>query len=102
MFGNLMGDMEAKQNALREKLSGVMVETSGAGGKIKVVMSAIRQVKSITVDEGFRREADGEEFEDNLILAFNEAILKASQVEAEESQKLLKDLIPPGLENLFG
>ena len=103
MFGldNMFGDMEAQQKAMREKLSVFIVESEAGEGAIKISANANRELTNISIDPEFLKNAEAEELEDLLLVAINRALQSAMEKETFETQALLKDMLPPGLDGLF-
>lgn len=103
MFGldDMFGNMDAKQEAMREKLASIMVETEVADGKIKISANANRQLNNISIDPEWLKTVDHEELEDLLLVGINRVLEDAHEKEAEESEKLFKDMLPPGLDGFF-
>jgi len=105
MFGNMMGDMEERQKEMREKLSSITVEGSASGGAVKVTANANRELTDIKIDREQLDWEDVEMVQDLVLAAVNDALAKAAAKEAEETQNMVKDMLPPGmgdLGNLFG
>jgi DNA-binding YbaB/EbfC family protein len=102
MFGNMFGDMEERQKALKEQLAQIKVSSDAADGAIKVEANATRTITNIQIDPAFLKDSDAEELEDLLMVAINRAIELAAETEAAETQKLIQDMLPPGMGNLFG
>ncbi len=100
MFGDLMGGMEEKQNALHEKLSKTLVQASAGDGAVTVTANCVRQITDISIDA--EKMQDVEEMEDLILVAVNEALEKAMIIETNESQSLLNDMLPPGMEDMLG
>ena len=103
MFGDLLGNMEEKQNAMREKLSTVFVEAETGG--IKVTANANREITNIAINKEEIDLEDMEQLEDLLTVTVNKVLEKAANREARETQEMMKDMMPPGmggLGNLFG
>lgn len=103
MFGDLLGNMEEKQQAMREKLNSVFVEAETGG--VKVTANANREITNISIDKEAIDLEDMEQLEDLLTVTINQALEKAMNKEAAETQKMMKDMMPPGLDglgNLFG
>lgn len=103
MFGDLLGNMEEKQKALREKLSTILVEAETGG--IKVTANANREITNISINKEEINLEDMEQLEDLLTVTVNQVLEKAAEKEAIETQNLMKDMMPPGLDglgNLFG
>ena len=102
MFGDLMGNMEAQQAALQEKLATIVVEAEIGDGAIKVQASGNKQIINISIDDTKLDLTDKEELEDLLLVAVNRALELAEEKAEAASQNLLKDMLPPGFGNLFG
>jgi DNA-binding YbaB/EbfC family protein len=105
MFGDLLGDMQERQKAMRQKLAEITVEAEAGDGAVRVKANANREVVNIAFDKSKLDWDDQEMVEDLLIAAINHALEKAAVREAAEAQNLMKDMLPPGmgdLGNLFG
>ena len=102
MFGDLLGNMEEKQKALKAELQKIVIEEQVADGKIKIRVNANRNVEGISIDPEYLKELDREELEDFLIIGINAALESAATKEAEATQGLLSDMLPGGLANLGG
>ena len=101
MFGN----MEEKQKELKAKLSTIIVEAEAGDEAIKVAANANREITNIAIDRSKIDIEDIEQVEDLVMVAVNRALNLAAIKEAEASQNLLKDMLPPGmgdLPNVFG
>ena len=81
MFGDLSGMMnklkEAQQKVeeTKTRLNAVLIDETSADKKIKITLTANREIKAISIDETLL--ADKEELEDYLIITLNKAIEKA-------------------------
>lgn len=105
MFGDLLGNMEEKQKAMREKLAQIVVEAEAGGGAVKITANAARELTNISIDKDALDLDDIEQLEDLLLVAVNRVLEKISAKEQEESQNMINDMLPPGmgdLSNLFG
>ncbi len=105
MFGDLFGDMEAKQAALKEKLAQLTVEESVGDGAVRITANCNREITNIQLDASKIDASDLEQLEDLLLVGINRVMAQAAEREAAETQDLLKDMMPPGLGdmgNLFG
>ncbi len=102
MFGDLMGNMEAKKAEMQEKLASIEISESIGDGAVTVKANANREFLNISIDKSKLSSDDMEELEDLLLTVLNRTLAKAGAKEAEESQKMVNDLMPPGLGNLFG
>lgn len=105
MFGDLMGQMEERQKAMREQLSQMVVEAEAGDGAVKVRANANRQVLNIAFDRSLLDWNDTEQVEDLLTVAVNRALELAAKKEAEAAQEMMQSMLPPGMGdmgNLFG
>jgi DNA-binding YbaB/EbfC family protein len=104
MFGDLSGMMNKLKDAQKEveitksRLNSVLVDETSADKKIKVTLTANREIKSISIDESLL--ADKEELEDYLIITLNKAIEKASKINENEMAIAAKKGMPniPGMD----
>lgn len=100
----MFGGMEEMQKQMQETLKGIEVEASVADGAVSIKANAARQILDVTISPELSLD-DHEELEDLLLEAMNRVIGLAAEKEQEESQKMLSNLLPPGmggLSNLFG
>ncbi|MBK6948079.1 MAG: YbaB/EbfC family nucleoid-associated protein [Haliscomenobacter sp.] len=102
MFGNLFGDMEEMQRRLQEKLALIEAEAEAGEGAVKVTANGNREVVNIRINPDLLKNGDPEELEDLLVVAINRALADASEKGGAESQKMMKDLLPPGMDDLLG
>lgn len=102
MFGDMFGDMQERQKAMRQKLAGITIEAESGDGAVRVKANANREIVNIAFDKSKLDWEDQEMVEDLLIAAINHALEKAAAKEAEEAQNALKDMLPPGLDGLDG
>jgi len=100
MFGDLMGNMEEKQKAMKEKLQAIQITENLEG--INISGNCAREILNISIDEGYCSPDRKEELEDLLLVAFNNILDKISAEEAKESQNMISQMLPPGMEGLFG
>ncbi|MCL4137098.1 UNVERIFIED_CONTAM: hypothetical protein GTU68_046490 [Idotea baltica] len=104
MFGDLGGMMsklkEAQQKVeeTKTRLNSVLVDEVTADGKLKITLTANREIKAIAIDESLL--TDAEELEDYLIIALNKAITKASNINEAEMAAAAKSGMPniPGMD----
>ena len=104
MFGDMSGMMQKIKDAQKKveetkvRLNTVLVDETGADGKIKVTLTANREIKSISIDDALL--SDKEALEDFLIITLNKAIAKASQINEHEMAVAAKAGMPniPGMD----
>lgn len=92
MLGDLLGQSNHLQEEMQKTLKNTEMVVSREG--ITITGNAAREVTNISIDDEVF--ADKEMVEDLLLTTINEFIQKVSEVEAAESQKMLKSIIPPG------
>lgn len=105
MFGDLFGNVEQQQKDLQAKLAKVEVQGMAGDGAIKVTANANQKLLNISIDKTKLDWEDSEEVEDLLLVAVNRTLEKAAKLQAEESEKLLQNMMPPGmggLADMFG
>lgn len=102
MFGDLFSKAEEQQKAMREKLADIVIETEAGDGAIQVKANANKEILNIRFNKELLDWDDQDQVEDLLLVAINRAINLATEKEAEASQALIKDMLPPGMGNLFG
>jgi DNA-binding protein YbaB len=97
MFDNLLGDLEAQQKKIAEKLKYIEVVVEKDG--IKISGNARKEIENIEFSEDLWE--DKEMFTDLMITVVNRFIEKAAEVEAKESQAIMESLLPPGFGDMF-
>ena len=104
MFGDMMGMMgklketQQKVEDTKKRMNTVMIDESSTDNKLKVTITADRQLKSISIDDELMQ--DKEMLEDYLILTLNKAIERAIDVYDTEVSAVAKEGMPniPGLD----
>lgn len=107
MFGDMMGMMgklketQQKVEETKKRLDTVTIEEKVADGLVKVIITANRKIKDVTIDESLLKEK--EQLEDYLVLALNKAIEKATHINESELAAVAKEGMPniPGMDGLF-
>jgi DNA-binding YbaB/EbfC family protein len=105
MFGDISGMMKQLQETqkkveeTKKRLDTVLIDEE-TSGKVKVTVTANREIKCIQVDESILQDA--EELEDYLVLTLNKALKKANEINEQEMAVAAKSGIPdiPGLDFL--
>ena len=103
MFGDISGMMKQLQETqqkveeTKKRLDTVLIDEEIAG-KVKVTVTANREIKSIQVDPSIPEDA--EELEDYLVLTLNKAIQRAGDIHEKEVALAAKSGMPniPGLD----
>ena len=103
MFGDISGMMNQLQEAqkkvaeTKERLNTVLIDEE-TSGKVKVTVTANREIKSIHIDKSLTD--NHEEMEDYLILTLNKALTKANEINEQEMSAAARSGMPdiPGMD----
>ena len=103
MFGDMMNQLQQTQQKIEEtkkRLDTVLIDEE-TSGKVKVTVTANREIKSIQVDDSLLE--DSEELEDYLVLTLNKALKRANEINEQELAAAAKSGMPniPGLNNFL-
>jgi DNA-binding YbaB/EbfC family protein len=100
MFDKLFqAQHKAEEN--KKRLDSISVSGEVEGGLIRVVATANKEIKEVTIDPVFLSNADKEELEELLVVALNKAIAQAENISQAEMQAASKDMLG-GLGGLGG
>lgn len=99
MFGDLMGNMQQKQEELQKKLKDIVINYSEDGYNIQ--LNALKEIKNIDFPAELLSEDGKEELIDMLVVHVNRALSKADEKANSESSSLLNDMLPGGIGDLF-
>jgi DNA-binding YbaB/EbfC family protein len=102
MFDNLFGNLQRQQEELQQKLAETFVEADAGDGAVTVKAGCDLHIENIKIDPAKLDLSDPEQVEDLVLVAVNEALEKAKQKAAVETNKLLQGMMPPGMGNLGG
>ncbi len=102
MLDGLLGNMNEKQAEMKKRLAEEIVEASVEDGAIIVKANANRQIIDVSIDTAKIDPMDLEKLQDLLVIATNEVLNIAAEREAAEAQKMISDMMPPGLGGLLG
>lgn len=99
MFDKLF-QAQQKAQEIKQRLGNISVFGEAEGGLIKVVATANKEIKEITIDPIFLSNADKEELEELLVVALNKAMTQAENVSQSEMSAASQDMLG-GLGGLF-
>jgi DNA-binding protein YbaB len=102
MLDGLLGNMNEKQAEMKKRLAEEIVEASVEDGAIIVKANANREIIDVSIDTAKIDPTDLEKLQDLLVIATNEVLNIAAEREAAEAQKMISDMMPPGLGGLLG
>jgi hypothetical protein len=101
MFGNL----EEQQKAMKSRLSQITVESEAGDGAVKVTANGNQQILNVSINRAALDWEDVAQVEDLVTVAVNRALMLSQEKASEEAQKMLREMLPPGMGNfgnLFG
>ncbi|PRD55767.1 YbaB/EbfC family nucleoid-associated protein [Sphingobacterium gobiense] len=104
MFDKLFAAQQ-KAEEVKKRLDSISVFGETEGGKVRIVASASKEIREITIDDEFLKQLDDkEELEELLVVALNKALQQAENVSQAEMQVVSQDLLGGlgGIGNLFG
>lgn len=104
MFGDMQGMMaklkeaQAKIEETKLRLNTIMVDGDSGNGTVVVTVTANREIKNIAIDDELLE--DKEALEDYLIIALNNALKKANDINEAEMAAAAKGGLPdiPGMD----
>jgi DNA-binding YbaB/EbfC family protein len=104
MFGDLMGMMgklketQKKVEETKKRLDTVLIDEQSSDSKIKITLTANREIKSLEIADELLSDKD--QLEDYLIITLNKAISKATSINEAELAAVAKEGMPniPGLD----
>ena len=104
MFGDLSGMMgklkeaQAKIEETKARLNTVLVDGESGNGKVKVTVTANREIRNINIVDELLQEKEA--LEDYLVIALNNALEKANEINEAEMAAAAKDGLPdiPGMD----
>ena len=99
MFDKLL-QAQQKADEVKKRLDNISVSGETEGGKVRVIASANKEIRELTIDSEFFAQADKEELEEIIIVAINKALTQAEKVSQSEMQAVSQDLLG-GFGNLF-
>jgi len=97
----MMGKLKETQKKVEEtkkRLDTVLIDEQSTDCKLKVTLTANREIKSLSIDNELLE--DKEQLEDYLILTLNKAIAKATSINEAELAAVAKEGMPniPGMD----
>ena len=86
---------EAKKKAeeVKTRLQSISVQGEVESGKIRVIVSADKEIKEVIIDEDFYKQCDREELQELLAVAANKALEQAESISQTEMQAVTQDML---------
>ena len=92
--------IEKKQQAeIQKKLSAIVIEVKQEG--LTITGNAAKQVTNVMISKELIGSQDMEMIEDLLVTSINRFIEDAQKAEANETQSMMSEMLPPGFGDLF-
>lgn len=101
MFGNIFGNLEEKQQEIKEQLDGILVESQSGDGQVVFKMTAAKKVTAIEIHDDLLNTERKDELIDLLTIAMQDGLDQAAAKEQELSQDLIQNMLP-GMGGLSG
>ena len=100
-LGNLMRQAQLMQENMNKQLAAIEVEGQSGGGKVKVAMSCLHEVRRVTIAPELLAE-EKEMLEDLVATAINDAVRCAETARQEKMAAMTAGLpLPPGFKLPF-
>ncbi len=94
--------LQAKMQAMQEKLAELEVEGRSGGGMVKIALNGKGYAKSVKIEPALLKPDDAEVLEDLIVAALNDAKSKLETRAAEEMKSLTAGLpLLPGMKLPF-
>lgn len=102
MFENLLGNLKEQQQQIKQQLAKTIVTGDSGNGEVIVECNGNRAIVNIKIDKNKLNWDDTEQVEELTMIAVNKALDLAMEKEAEASQGMMQQMMPPDLGNLKG
>ena len=89
--------MQEQMTSLQEELDAREYDVAAGGGAVKIKITGKKEILSVNLDPDLVDPDDIESLQDVLVAAFNEAIRKVEDTNAEEMGKVTGGMNMPGL-----
>lgn len=95
-LGDMMGklqEMKQQTDAVKAKLSTVILKAEAAGGDIQIDINGNREIKQVRITPALQH-GDAEELQEQLVVALNRAIKLADEAHEKEMKNVAAGLLP--------
>jgi len=93
----MMKDAQRMQEQMQREMADLRVEATAGGGMVKVVVSGLKQIHSLTIDPEVVSKDDVEMLQDLILAAINDANRKADEAMQQQLGGLMGGLKLPGM-----
>ena len=94
---NMMKQAQRMQEQMQRQMADLRIEATAGGGMVKVVVSGLKQVQSLTIDPEVVSKDDVGMLQDLIVAAVNDANRKVDEALQQQMGGLLGGLGIPGL-----
>jgi len=101
MFGNPLKKISEQQERLKQELESFELHETSADGICSCTVSGSKKLLDLKILKDLSEFSDKDHLQDAILITINRAMERADQKVAEETQKVLGELLPPGFENMF-
>ena len=96
------GEMQAKMEAIQERIAGTEAEGQAGGGLVRVTLNGKGYAARVAIDPSLLKPEEREVCEDLVTAAINDAKAKTEKASAEAMKELTAGLpLPPGMKLPF-
>jgi DNA-binding YbaB/EbfC family protein len=89
---------KTQMQELQDRVGNTEISGEAGGGLVNVSMTGKFDVRMLKIDPSIIKADEADVMEDLIIVALNDARMRAEKLMADETQSLMKDLgLPPGL-----
>jgi nucleoid-associated protein EbfC len=99
MLEDLLGNSGKMQEELAAKLKEIEVVKDLDGIVIKA--NGAKEILSLSIADNLMSIENKEQLEDQLIVLLNRTLDEIAAIEQKQSADFMKQMLPPGFENLF-
>ena len=93
----MMKQAQEMQDQLQRELAETQVEATAGGGMVTVVMTGVKQLRSVTIDPEVVSKDDVERLQDLIVAAINDAQRKVDDEVSGKMGGMMGGLKIPGL-----
>ena len=93
----MMKQAQEMQDQLQRELAETQVEATAGGGMVTVVMTGVKQLRSVTIDPEVVSKDDVEMLQDLIVAAINDAQRKVDEEVSGKMGGMMGGLKIPGL-----
>lgn len=101
MFGNPLKKISEQQERLKQQLDNFELHETSSDGLCSCTVSGSKKILDLKIRKDLSEIGDSTQLEDAILTTINRAMEKADLKVAEETQKVIGELLPPGFENMF-